>query len=159
MWTAQARQPETWLSWATFLSNAVLTITHKDLYTDKDLWRFVRASFSVVRFAALPRHALLGVDPGCWALALKRNQVWCGERCGIPPSSKSGEGFIRAPLRCALACGARKDPFFSLPSAYPFSAQARLGPRWANLSSRLRRFILVAMTVSLTLCESMAVPC
>ena len=25
----------------------------------------------------------------------------------------------------------------SLPSAYPFSAQARLGPRWANLFSRL----------------------
>jgi hypothetical protein len=54
--------------------------------------------------------------------------------------SFSGEGlkfFIRAPLRCARATGARKDLFFSLPSASPFSAQARLGPRWANLWSRL----------------------
>jgi len=44
----------------------------------------------------------------------------------------SGEGlkfFIRAPLRGG-ATGARKDLFFSLPSASPFSAQARLGPRW-----------------------------
>jgi len=66
--------------------------------------------------------------------------------------------FSVASLRCAKASAARKDLFLSLPSAYPFSAQARLGPRWANLLSRLRRFILIAMTVSLTLCDSMVVP-
>lgn len=48
----------------------------------------------------------------------------------------------------------RKEFFSHFPSAYPFSAQARLGPRWANLSSRLWRFISVAMIVSLALCDS-----
>jgi hypothetical protein len=37
---------------------------------------------------------------------------------------------------------ARKDLFLSLPSAYPFSAQARLEPRWDNLWSRLTAFDL-----------------
>jgi hypothetical protein len=52
-------------------------------------------------------------------------------------------GYSRSPgmtgaLRCAArACGARKEFLACLPSSYPFSAQARLGPRWANLSSRL----------------------
>jgi hypothetical protein len=46
--------------------------------------------------------------------------------------------------------------FFPLPSVYPFSAQARASGRaGANLSSRLRRFILVAMTGSLDFCDSM----
>lgn len=39
------------------------------------------------------------------------------------------------PLRAGLR--RKEGPFFSLPSAYPFSAQARLGPHWANLWSRL----------------------
>ena len=89
---------------------------------------------------------------GCGIARYEKNQMWCGGRCGTPPQ-------VVAPLRCARAYGVRKDIFLSLPSAYPFSAQARLGPRWANLSSRLRRFTLVAMTGSLTLCESMVVPC
>jgi hypothetical protein len=44
---------------------------------------------------------------------------------------------------CALRFAARGPAaqgrvfFLSLPSAYPFSAQARLGPHWANLGSRL----------------------
>jgi len=48
----------------------------------------------------------------------------------------------RAPLRCARACGARKEFLHPLPSTYPFSAQARLGPYWANLWPRLRRWIV-----------------
>ena len=42
------------------------------------------------------------------------------------------EFFIR--VRCARACGARKVFFLSLPSAYPFSAQARLGPHFVSPS-------------------------
>ena len=41
----------------------------------------------------------------------------------------------RATLRRASL--RRKEGISCLPSSYPFSAQARLGPRWANLSSRL----------------------
>jgi hypothetical protein len=42
-------------------------------------------------------------------------------------------------LHCASrrACGARNHSFAPSPSTYPFSAQARLGPCWANFTTRL----------------------
>jgi hypothetical protein len=42
-------------------------------------------------------------------------------------------------LRCAARrpAAARNCSFALLPSTYPFSAQARLGPYWANLATRL----------------------
>jgi hypothetical protein len=77
----------------------------------------------------------------------------------------------RSARRGPRACGARRMIFLSFSQPFRFTqsginprptkrywAQARLGPRWANLSSRLGRFILVAMTVSPTLCESLVAP-
>src|SRR5689334_11388039 len=55
--------------------------------------------------------------------------------------------------RFALRDGLRrKEGSFSfLPSTYPSARKRASGTCWANLWSRLRRFIFVAMTVSLTL--------
>jgi hypothetical protein len=79
-------------------------------------------------------------------------------RGGKRLSALFGSDSMCAPRCCAQAYGIRKEFFSHFPSAYPFSAQARFGPRWANLFSRLRRFLLVAMTVSLALCDSRIVP-
>src|SRR6476661_7453076 len=56
------------------------------------------------------------------------------DRAGIVKRS-----FALLSLRCAARqpAAARKDLYLSLPSTYPFSAQARLGLCWANLWSRL----------------------
>jgi hypothetical protein len=55
-----------------------------------------------------------------------------------PPPHRAKNGLGGDPGPAA----ARKDLFLSLPSAYPFSAQARLEPRWDNLWSRLTAFDL-----------------
>ena len=49
---------------------------------------------------------------------------------------------MRASLCFARACGSEESFFATLPSTYPFSAQARLGPCWAILSSRLAVLLL-----------------
>jgi hypothetical protein len=50
-------------------------------------------------------------------------------------------------LRCAARrpAAARNHSFAPLPSTYPFSAQARLGPCWANFTTRLTALSVGAM--------------
>jgi hypothetical protein len=77
---------------------------------------------------------------GRWERSLKRHGGGSNCRdCSTPLSRfrllEVAGNDRRATLRRASL--RRKEGISCLPSSYPFSAQARLGPRWANLSSRL----------------------
>ena len=55
--------------------------------------------------------------------------------------------YFFSALRCAARwpAAARNKSFSCLPSTYPFSAQARLGPCWANFATRLTALSVGAM--------------
>ena len=50
-------------------------------------------SACVTHFLVPEESALLRVARGCGVVRYEKNQMWCGERCESPPSSKSGEGW------------------------------------------------------------------